>query len=192
MYKDILQEKAYVNLQSHRNFAASVLQCRRSRCALTQPVLCSICNSCTCCMGRVREFWSQRMARKRDSAERTAIFFLRIEANQCERPTGNKEATRFTLSSMRSFLLKYQRTKRTKKSGQSSENQQFWGAVGYSRDRQYHFLFLAYVYHYLYSLPSRTKTFKNFGNNFSELRSHSTEFKALVFSNVSFRQETTA
>ena len=47
------------------------------------------------------EFWRRRWARKRDSAERAAIFFffffLRIQANQCARPTRNKEATRFTL-----------------------------------------------------------------------------------------------
>ena len=96
-------------------------------------MLCSICNSCTCCMGRVREFWSQRMARKRDSAERTAIF-LRFEANQCARPTGNKEATRFTLSSMRSFLLKYQRNQtHQKKADNRVKTSSFgapWGTAG--------------------------------------------------------------
>ena len=48
------------------------------------------------------EFWRRRRERKHDSAERAAIFFffffLRIQANQCARPTRNKEATRFTLS----------------------------------------------------------------------------------------------
>ena len=44
---------------------------RRSRSTLTQPVLCNIRNSCTCCMAW-DEFWPRRKARKRDSAGRWA------------------------------------------------------------------------------------------------------------------------
>ena len=91
----------YASHLSHRNFAASVLQCRRSRSTLTQPRLCMLCNIRTASAAH-DEFWPWRRARKRDSAERKAIFFLggggrgggRIQANQCVRPTRNKEATR--------------------------------------------------------------------------------------------------
>ena len=51
-------------------FAPSVAGDRDLQTTLTQPVLCNIRNSCTCCMGRVLA------PEKHDRAERAAIFFF--------------------------------------------------------------------------------------------------------------------